>query len=83
VARRRSPEDEEFYLQLGRRIEAARKRKGWSADQLAQEAGIRNRAQVYRYESGENAIAAPTLARIAAALQVSVASLIHEWIGDE
>jgi ribosome-binding protein aMBF1 (putative translation factor) len=41
MARRRSPEDEEFYLQLGRRIEAARKRKGWSADQLAQEAGIR------------------------------------------
>jgi transcriptional regulator with XRE-family HTH domain len=85
MARRRSPEDEEFYLQLGRRIEAARKRKGWSADQLAQEAGIRNRAQVYRYESGENAIPAPALARIAAVLQVSVIDLlhpglIHEWI---
>lgn len=78
MARRRSPEDEEFYLQLGRRIEAARKRKGWSAHELAKEAGISHRSQIYRYESGEIDIPAPALARIAAALQVSVAGLIHE-----
>jgi transcriptional regulator with XRE-family HTH domain len=80
MARRRSPEDEEFYRQLGRRIEAARKRKGWSAERLAQETGGLSAPQIYRYESGEYAIPAPTLARIAAALQVSVAGLIHEWM---
>jgi transcriptional regulator with XRE-family HTH domain len=62
---------------VGARISARRLQLGRSQTKLADALGITFQ-QVQKYERGDNRVAASTLVRAAAALQVSVASLVGE-----
>ncbi len=61
----------EYALELGRRIAAARARKGWNRNQLARAAGV-TWANLTRYERGENEPGASRVFEMAKALGVSV-----------
>jgi transcriptional regulator with XRE-family HTH domain len=60
---------------IGQRIKAARERKGWLQENLADESGIA-RANIARLESGRHAAHLSTLRRVAAALDLKVDSLL-------
>jgi transcriptional regulator with XRE-family HTH domain len=62
---------------VGARISARRLQLGMSQTKLANALGLTFQ-QVQKYERGDNRVAASTLVRAAAALQVSVASLVGE-----
>ena len=67
--------EREFNREMGRRIEAARKRRGMKVRELAIAAGISS-SRVTAYEGGDYMCSTRTLLRIAAALQVSIMDLI-------
>lgn len=61
-------------VSVGARIRLTRKMRGWSQQALAEAVGV-SFQQVQKYERGTNRVSASMLARIAAALGVSVAEL--------
>lgn len=61
---------------IGARIQAFRRNRGFSQDQLAVETGI-NSANIRSYESGRALTALPTLVRLAEALSVKPESLVE------
>lgn len=65
----------DFYQHLGRMIRGVRERKGITQSELASRIGL-NRTSVSNFEAGRQRFSAQTLARIAAALGVSLESLV-------
>jgi transcriptional regulator with XRE-family HTH domain len=72
-------EDEASLLdrQVGERIKAGRRSRGWTLDDFAAASGV-SRAMISRVERGESSATAALLARLAAALGVTLASLFAE-----
>ena len=70
-------EFENTQVRLGDRIRLARKEKGWTQEELADEAEI-DRSYIGGVERGERNITFSMLCRIARALGRDVASLTHE-----
>lgn len=60
---------------IGQRIKAARERKGWLQENLADESGIA-RANIARLEGGRHGARLSTLSRVAKALDIEVVSLM-------
>ena len=61
---------------VGRRIKELRQKKGWSQEKLAEEAGL-HRTYIGQVERGEKSIGVGNLVRIARALDVAAAALLH------
>lgn len=70
---------------IGQNIKGAREAKGWSQETLAEKAlgGAKNQAQLSRYENGVNTPNLRTLERIASALSLFVADLLHDASGEQ
>jgi transcriptional regulator with XRE-family HTH domain len=66
---------------LAERLAAGRRSLGWTLERLAAESGV-SRAMISRIERGESSPTASLLARLAAALGVSLASLFAEAASD-
>jgi transcriptional regulator with XRE-family HTH domain len=64
-------------LALARRVKASRLSKGWTLDDLARASGV-SRALISKVERGEVSPTAATLAKLAAGLAVTVASLFAD-----
>lgn len=64
----------EMTALLARNLKAARQERGWTLEALAESSGV-SRAMISKIERGEASPTAATLARLAAALGVSLASL--------
>lgn len=75
MPRRKSEKDVEFDVQVGARIEAARKRREMTAKRLAATVGI-TQSQLYFYEAGTCSCPVRTLNLIADALGAAVTSLM-------
>ena len=65
---------------IGQNIRRAREVLDWSQEDLATHAlgGAKNQAQLSRYENGVNVPSLRTLSRIAHALNLSAADLLHD-----
>lgn len=61
---------------LANRLKLARVERGWTLDQFAEASGV-SRAMISKIERGEASPTASVLARLAAGLQVSMASLFQ------
>jgi transcriptional regulator with XRE-family HTH domain len=68
-------------LHLAQRVQAGRRALGWTLERLAAESGV-SRAMISRIERGESSPTAALLARLAAALGTSLASLFAEPASD-
>lgn len=66
---------ENLKLAFGQRVRALRNTRGWSQEQLAYEVGL-DRSYVGGVERGERNISLENIAKLAAALDVSLASLM-------
>jgi len=58
-------------MSFGRNLEAARKRKNWTQDDLSEKTGI-SRNVIGKYERNENSPSVDTAAKLADALEVSL-----------
>ncbi|MBI1326221.1 MAG: helix-turn-helix domain-containing protein [Alphaproteobacteria bacterium] len=67
----------QFYKQLGQEIQENRKLAGMSRRALAQKLGLTYQ-QMYKYEVGQNKLAAHYLSQIAGHLQMPVAAFFDE-----
>jgi transcriptional regulator with XRE-family HTH domain len=75
----RSPTPEAFDLNMreaGERIRAARRDRGWTQDDLAQNVGV-SRSAVAQWETGRSGQVRGNMARIAQALQIDVEYLLY------
>ena len=68
---------DDLHLELATRLKAAMRRKRWSANQLADFAGV-SRGFVSEVLQGKKSPTLRTLAKLAAALDVQVRSLLPE-----
>lgn len=75
IQRRERPRDAMAWA-IGRRIKAARERKGWLQEDLAGESGIA-RANIARLEGGRHTARLSTLRRVAKALDLKVNWLLQ------
>jgi len=64
---------------IGQRIRAAREKRGWTQQTLADESGIA-RANIARLEAGRHEPKLETLSRVAQALSVEVAGLVETQV---
>lgn len=72
-----TPEDKEFYHELGQRIAQYRKAKSLTQTQLAELLGISQQTMAH-YECGRLRIAVSMLTRLAEVLEVSIEILVDE-----
>lgn len=77
--------DERFNLALGARLRAARRRRGFSLNEVEDLSGREFKASVLgAYERGDRTISVPRLVRLATIYEISVQNLIpSEVIHDE
>ena len=71
-----SKKQRKFLQELGLRVRAFREAKGWSQEELAFNSGL-HRTYVGDIERGERNIAVLNLSKLAAALEIPIASLFH------
>lgn len=64
-----------FDREVGKRIRAKKQAAGMNDQQLADKVG-RSVSQVYRYQSGDTSVDAPTLAALATALGCTASDLV-------
>lgn len=68
-------DEQEFHRALGRRTAEARRERGWTQEQLAEEMGVAA-VTVSRWETGQRGMSVATLATLADALGVSLGDLL-------
>jgi transcriptional regulator with XRE-family HTH domain len=71
-----SPTADPDLLAAGERIRTARKERGWTQDDFAQNVGV-SRSAVAQWETGRSGQVRGNMARIARALQVDVEYLLY------
>ncbi len=71
----------DFDVQLGAAVRAAREARGVTQAQVGKAVGVTFQ-QIQKCENGKNRIAAPTLARIAEALDIPASELMGEVAPD-
>jgi len=67
--------EQELYRALGQRTADARRQRGWTQEQLAEEMGVAA-VTVSRWETGQRGMSVATLASLADALDVSLGDLL-------
>lgn len=72
-----SAESEQYAVQVGTRVAAARKRRGMTGTELGEKVGLR-KDQISKIESGRRRLDISELPRVAAALGVPVRSLLGQ-----
>lgn len=73
--KRMTPAEIEFNRIIGMRVEGCRRERKWSAMKFATQIGV-STSQVYKYETGEDAIPLYRLHRICVVLGLSLAALL-------
>lgn len=68
-------DEQELYRALGKRTAEARRERGWTQEQLAEEMGVAA-VTVSRWETGQRGMSVVTLANLADALGVSLGDLL-------
>lgn len=67
---------QDIQTQIGARVRALRRKKGWSQDLFADKSGL-NRAHVGEIERGESNVTIQTLKIIADTLKVRISDLVR------
>ena len=67
--------DQELLRQVGKRVAQARKERGWTQEQLAENVGIEP-VTMSRWETGDRALSISTLSAISGCLEVSLGDLL-------
>jgi transcriptional regulator with XRE-family HTH domain len=73
----------QFLRQVGRRLQAARTRAGYTLDQVASFMGHKSRASVGHWETGQNPIDIAKLRRLARHYETTVVALLADELSSE